>query len=62
MFDNLFNLNNPVFLGIMVRFVINLGCFILTYKSCLFQILQEGDVLLCILSDGNNDLLYRFHP
>jgi hypothetical protein len=37
MFDNLFNLNNPVFLGIMVRFVINLGVLFLLIKIVYFR-------------------------
>ncbi len=37
MFDNLFNLNNPVFLGIMVRFVINLAVLFLLIRVVYFR-------------------------
>lgn len=37
MFDNLFNLNNPNFLGIMVRFVINLTFLFILIKVVYFR-------------------------
>jgi hypothetical protein len=37
MFDNLFNLNNPIFLGIMVRFIINMIVLFLLIKLVYFR-------------------------
>jgi hypothetical protein len=37
MFDNLINLNNPVFLGIMIRFVINLIVLFILVKIVYFR-------------------------
>ena len=37
MFDNLFNLNNPNFLGIMIRFVINLAVLFCLIKLVYFR-------------------------
>jgi hypothetical protein len=37
MFDNIFNLNNPIFLGIMVRFVINMVVLFMLIKIVYYR-------------------------
>ncbi len=52
MFDNLFNLNNPNFLGIMVRFVINLIFLFLLIKVIYYRYSRKENFLFAFFLMG----------
>jgi hypothetical protein len=52
MFDNFFNLNNPVFLGIMVRFVINLIVLFFLVKVVYFRYCRKEMFLFAFFLMG----------
>jgi hypothetical protein len=52
MFDNLFNLNNPNFLGIMIRFVINLAVLFCLVKLVYFRYCRKEMFLFAFFLMG----------